>query len=61
MSTLDATKQRNKSKKEEKQTPPWCSNVKKDTKNKLYSKMRSQMKDVSAILGFNTQRGESDE
>lgn len=56
MSTLDQTKK--KKKKEEFIQPPWCSNVKKDTKNKLYSKMKHKLEDVSIVLGFNTARGD---
>lgn len=61
-STLDQTKQTNKSKKKEDvQPPPWCSSVKKDTKNKLYSKVKHKLEDVSIVLGFNTARGDQDE
>jgi hypothetical protein len=62
-STLDQTKQTNKTnkKKEELQPPPWCASVKKDTKNKLYSKVKHKLEDVSIVLGFNTARGDQDE
>ena len=63
MSTLDQTKHTSKSKKilQQQQAPPWCSGVKKDTKNKLYSKMKNKLEDVSVVLGFNTARGDPDE
>lgn len=62
MSTLDHTKQVSKSKKKDNiQPPPWCSTVKKDSKNKLYSKMKNKLEDVSIVLGFNTARGDPDE
>lgn len=63
MSTLDGTKHVSKSKKkgDNQQPAPWCSNVKKDTKNKLYSKMKNKLEDVSVVLGFNTARGDPDE
>ena len=63
MSTLDHTKKKSKSsrKKEDVQPPPFCSSVKKETKNKLYSKMKHKLEDVSVVLGFNTARGEGDE
>lgn len=62
-SSFDQTKQTNKTnkKKEELQPPPWCSSVKKDTKNKLYSKVKHKLEDVSIVLGFNTARGDQDE
>ena len=43
------------------QPPPWCSGVKKDTKNKLYSNLKHKLEDVSIVLGFNTARGDGDE
>ena len=61
MSTGDQTKKKTKSSRKEVQPPPFCSSVKKETKNKLYSKMKHKLEDVSVVLGFNTARGEGDE
>lgn len=60
-STFDQTKQTNKTNKKKEELPPWCSSVKKDTKNKLYSKVKHKLEDVSIVLGFNTARGDQDE
>ena len=43
--------------KEEIKPPPWSAVMKTDTKNRLYTKMKTKFGDVSNVFGFNTARG----